>query len=569
MNLFSEILSHPEDANNEAAVALAIDAIAVLCENHVVNIVSTWKVLGFKFSQEKRPRIIRSLCNFFSNVPSIKVNSIEQEKLVNEIITTLWHFVTDFDDREVIVAALEALKSFPPEMMNIFHVPDIFRQKIQLPDKDDERLEAREIPGECWIQLMQYVNHSAIEDAGDLVAHHIRTEIQAFRGGVYLTPEGRPEPTSLKYLPNKTILVTIIHHLINQSDKRDSNDLVLANLLRVVAKKYSKPIPPLNWCFLHDYFHRGEEMKKFCLQIALKQMPHSGTAKRIVENYLTEMIEGDMVATDVLIILESLDVVTEATNVDIFKRFVHLALQFLLERSEGGRFDGPDPFGRAVPFLKVAVQKTYQNDENYEYLCETLENLFSRFELDSKLFEDYIGVLALLPTRHLTSLLKPSTWMDKRNVRKLKKVIRLQFVIQSYENVSPEVHLLGLSDILKTVMRLESDVANEVQRYFGQSFVQYILKFGNQKVLTEWIVELIGYIQSDLAEQSMVMKEIMFMLDIFMMVVIALSGYVCLAGESALFENLDKRLSLFPASLIMVFKHNLWREVENKVGRIT
>uniref|UniRef100_A0A1Q3F5H2 Uncharacterized protein n=1 Tax=Culex tarsalis TaxID=7177 RepID=A0A1Q3F5H2_CULTA len=565
VNLFSEILSHPEDANNEAAVALAIDAIAVLCENHVVNIVSTWKVLGFKFSQEKRPRIIRRLCNFFSNVPSIKVNSIEQEKLVNEIITTLWHYVTDFDDREVIVAALQALKTFPPDMMNIFHVPDIFRQKIALPDKDDERLDAREIPGECWIQLIQYVNHSAIEEAGDLVAHHIRNEIQAFRGGVYLTPEGRPEPSSLKYLPNKSILVTVIHHLINQSDKRDGNDLVLANLLRVVAKRYPKPIPPLNWCFLHDYFHRGDDMKKFCLQIALKQMPHSGTAKRIVENFLAEMIEGDMVASDVLTILESLDVVTEATNVDIFKSFAHLALQFLLERSEGDRFDGPDPFGSAIPFLKVAVQKTYQNEENYEYLCETLENLFSRFELDSKAFEDYIGVLSLLPIRQLTSLLKPSTWMDKRNVRKLKKVIHLQFSIQKYENISPEVHLLGLSDILKTIIRLEANTADEVQRFFGQSFNQYILAFGSQKVLTEWIVELIGYIQSNLAEQSVEMKEILFMLDTFLMVVIALAGYVCLTGEDALVENPEKRLSLFPASLIMVFKHNLWREIENKI----
>ncbi|XP_019543595.3 uncharacterized protein LOC109414239 [Aedes albopictus] len=566
VNLFSEILSHPEDANNEAAVALAIDAIASLCENHVVNIVSTWKVLGFKFTHEKRPRIIRSLCRFFANVPSIKVNSLEQERLVNEIILKLWQFVTDFDDREVIVAALESLKSFAPDMMNIFQIPEIFRQGIPLPNEDDDTLDAKLIPGDCWIQLIHFVNHSAIEAAGDLVAHHIHNEMQTYRGGIYLNPEGRPEPTSLRHLPKRSILAAVILHLINHGGKQstsDTTDIVLYNLLRIVAKKYPKPIPPLNWCFLHDYFHHCYEAKKYCLQIAIKQMPHSGTAKRIVENFLSEAVEADMEVEDVLVVMSYLDVITESVQSDIYKRFLHLALQFLLERSEENEANSGSPFVETVPHLRAAVtKKSYQNEENFEYLCEALENLFSRFIVKTKLFEEYLKVLSVLPSKHLTSLLKPSTWIDKRNQAKLEKVIVLQFSIHKHNPTATDLHLFGLSDILKTIGSFETNA----RVYFLGSFFDFVPTLENHKALNGWIIELIGYIQSDLAEaQTALMKEVSLLLDVFLIAVISLSGYGALFGKRTIVEDLGKRLSVFPPSLIMIFQMNMWRDIENKI----
>lgn len=200
-------------------------------------------------------------------------------------------------------------------------------------------------------------------------------------------PEGRPEPTSLRHFPKSSILAAVIHYLINHGGKMnasDTNDLVLFNLLRIVAKKYPKPIPPLDWCFLHEYFHHCFEAKKYCLRIAIKQMPVSGTAKRIVENYLSEAVENDMEVEDVLVVLESLDVITESVQTDIYKRYVHLALQFLLERSEDVKENEKSPFLTVVEYIKAAIlKKTYQNEENFEYLCETLENLFSRFNVNT------------------------------------------------------------------------------------------------------------------------------------------------------------------------------------------
>ncbi|XP_053684785.1 focadhesin [Sabethes cyaneus] len=571
VNMFSEILNKPDDTNNEAAVALAIDAIASLCENHVINIVSTWKVLGFKFTHEKRPRIIRSLCKFFTNVASIQANSLEQEKLVNEIIIKLWQFVTDFDDRLVIVAALEALKSFPPGMMNIFQIPDVFRRGINLPADEDDSLDAREIPAECWIQLVQHVNYSAIEEAGDLVATHIRNEMANYRGGVYFNPPGRPEPTNLKHFPNRSILAAVIHRLKNYKHSRsdsENNEVFIYNLLRIVANKYPKPIPPLDWCFLHEYFHDCFEMKKYCLQIAIKQMPHSGTAKRLIENYLNEMIEAEhMDVDDVLVVFESLDVVTESVQTDIYKRFINLGLQFVLERSEDESFKSQNPFGTAIGYLKTAVSRTYENEENYQYLCETLENLFSRFEVDSTIFSDYVEVLSVLPSKYVSSLLKPSSWIDKKNLEKLQKSIYLQFSIHKYNKTEVGTHLLGLTDILRTVSRLDK-TNQQVQHYFQRSFLDFVACLDDgRRALTDWIVELMAYIQTDLAAESETQptKEILFLLDVFMMAVISLSGYGGILEPDTVVGSVAERLALFPPSLEMLFQQNLWREIENKI----
>ncbi|XP_055610061.1 focadhesin-like [Uranotaenia lowii] len=567
VNLFSEILSNAEDANNEAAIALALDSIASLCENHVVNIVSTWKVLGFKFTDEKRPRIIRGLCRFFANVPTIKVTSLEQEKLVNEIIIKLWQFVTDFDDGEVIIAALEALKAFPPEMMTIFQIPSIFRGDIKLPDPEDESLEAKQIPGECWVYLIKYVHYSALEAAGNLVIHHIANEMQTYRGGVFLTPEGRPEPSSLKYLPKKSILSSIVNFLISESKKLnrcEGNEQFLKNLLNIIAHKYPKPIPPLDWCFLLDYIHVCFEMRRPCLQISIKQMPVSGSAKRLVENYMVVLIDGVMEAEDVLVFYENLEIVTESASNDLYKRFIHLSLKYLIELAE----DGDQSFALVTKYLKAAIVKSYENGENVEYLYETIDNMFSRFDLNSECFYQYLEVFSSLPEKYQQSMLKPSEWIDKKNLHKLKKTIRFSFFEPKDGNSQRASTFAGLGDILKTICHLgEEPEAKATQRYFFQTFMNFIPSLHKKSFLSsDWLLELIYCIQSTLSEQECRKKsEILFAVDVFMLAVISFSGWCCFVSPDAVIDHVDKRLFVFPTALASIFQQNLWRDVENKI----
>jgi hypothetical protein len=78
--------------------------------------------------------------------------------------------------------------NFPPETMELRHIPSLYRADIgeikRDKETDIEEIDlAVEIPGDCWIQLMQKVNYSALEAVGDLLASHISAEIDDFKGG--------------------------------------------------------------------------------------------------------------------------------------------------------------------------------------------------------------------------------------------------------------------------------------------------------------------------------------------------------------------------------------------------
>uniref|UniRef100_A0A182R082 DUF3730 domain-containing protein n=1 Tax=Anopheles farauti TaxID=69004 RepID=A0A182R082_9DIPT len=585
VNLFSEVLSNPKNNENEVAICLSLDAISSLCENHVVNIVSTWKVLGFRFANERRPKVIKSLCRFFASVPLIKITSIEQERLVNHIIGTLWHYVTDYEDREIIEAALGTLKHFNPELLTLRQIPEVFRQGIELLEasEDDADISPADSPGsvppECWIQLLQYTNHCAIDAVGDLVAHYITREVETYRGGIYQTPEGRPEPSNLKYLPRASILSTIVNYLIVQSTKFAksdcANELVLVQMLRIVAKPYPKPIPPLNWCFLHEYFHHCFEMRDACLQIAFKQMPYSGTAKRLVENYLSELCETIMLEEDLLKIYAAIADVTETLQPDIYKRFVHLSLQYLAERAEDAQFPESASFVQAMALIGQALrrEKKYENEDNFQLLCTTLENFFMRFTLDSETFRKYIETLVHLPAHHFESLLKPSTWKEEINEEKLRKTIYLQFAFLKHNPTAKSLHFHGLADIVTTVAkRFQKDP--ETCTLLSEAFFNFVEVFTRDneqespdvKALVGFMAELIGLIQCALTVTDVqIQPATLFMIDMLMVAVVSFSGYGGLYGEQAIALDHSLRLSLFPVALVTTFQHNVWREIEIKV----
>uniref|UniRef100_A0A182LU14 DUF3730 domain-containing protein n=1 Tax=Anopheles culicifacies TaxID=139723 RepID=A0A182LU14_9DIPT len=582
VNLFSEVLSNPNNSENEVAICLSLDAISSLCENYVVDIVSTWKVLGFRFANERRPKVVKSLCQFFANVPLIKVTTPEQERLVNHIIGTLWHYVTDYEDHEIIEAALNTLKHFHPDTLTLRQIPEVFRQGMELPEPNEDCVSIADSPGsippECWIQVLQYTNHCAIEAVGDLLAHYITLEIESYRGGIYQTPAGRPEPSNLKYLPKASILSTIVNHLILQSTKfmnsESISEIVLVEMLRIVAKPYPKPIPPLNWCFLHEYFHHCFEMRDACLQIAIKQMPLSGTAKRLVENYLNELCETIMLEEDLLKIYTSIADITEGVQTDIYKRFVHLSLQFLAERAEDKKFADHTPFIHTMELIATALQrkKEYENEDNFHHLCMTLENFFMRFDLESEMFKKYIEVLVHLPEAQLTDLLKPSTWIGGINVKKLEKNIYLQLAVHQHNPTAKSLKFLGLSDITATVAKhfLENSALGTLflEQWFNfvELFARNDVDQSDEKALIGFIVELIGLIQCTLTTtEDRLEHSCLFMLDVMMTAVISFSGYGGLFGGNMLANDKLLRLTQFPLALVTVFEQNAWREIEIKI----
>ncbi|KAG4067715.1 hypothetical protein HA402_005487 [Bradysia odoriphaga] len=212
----SNILNQSSGLEGETSTTLAIEAIIILCNSHTVNIASTWKALSQKFDNENRKRPTITLCKFFGQVPLLRSPTQEYEQLYTEAVSKLWHYILHSDCSEVISSALAALQNFDYCGLALAQIPDIFRQNLAIPSayiknvSDAKTIDAVDvldyIPGQCWVQLIQKVNPSAMGSAADLVSHYIHNEIEAYRGGVYHLPEGKPEPNNLKQLHNRSPL---------------------------------------------------------------------------------------------------------------------------------------------------------------------------------------------------------------------------------------------------------------------------------------------------------------------------------------------------------------------------
>lgn len=61
--------------------------------------------------------------------------------------------------------------------------------------------------------------------------------------------------------------------------------------LKILNQDYDKALPPLNWSFLQEIFHRGPAERNECLLLMTKQSSTSGSAQRFMENYVISATE--------------------------------------------------------------------------------------------------------------------------------------------------------------------------------------------------------------------------------------------------------------------------------------
>lgn len=122
--------------------------------------------------------------------------------------------------------------------------------------------------GICWVQMLQNINHDALEEAGNLLIEWMRTEIAAFDKGVYSLVDARIEPANYDYLPNKSIvrglanyvrlaIVSIPVHLLKDSILRRVHTSAYLRARTQYAQVCTRP---------YALLHKGNLMKIFSYQ---------------------------------------------------------------------------------------------------------------------------------------------------------------------------------------------------------------------------------------------------------------------------------------------------------------
>lgn len=336
-------------------------------------------------------------------MPLLKSSTKEYDVLFLEAITQLWTFVTTSNDVEIIRSALIALRNFNFTELTLKHMPAVLYDSIRLPkeyqlqiaashsEPDTKPLTAADVvpyvPGDCWIELLRWINESALNDAIEFIQFLIESEMSQFRSGQYMLPDGRPEPKELQNLHERSPLRAVVKFLIMESvDKIDFPTAL--KCLECISNKYSRPIPPLNWFFLIEYINEGPKfegfreedyikMKKFALSIAANQIAHSGSAKALIENYLQSFDVNAKQSDEIQMIMEIVANISDGVSPQILASFIQRAM------TSSSNFENDFHFEMTLKSIAKAFDKKCLIAENVDILTDELCRFNDTLQCDS------------------------------------------------------------------------------------------------------------------------------------------------------------------------------------------
>jgi len=512
VTIISEILNQSlESQTEEVAASLAIDSITLLCQNHIISITSTWKAISLTTRYEKRPRVIKSLCNFFSTVPQFKRNNLEFETFMKDIVSRIFYMI-QWSDIHGIKCALNAFKSWSYDTLTLDMIPDTYRENIPLPEAPkgmEVSILDLEVPGECFVQLLSKINPYCLQSAGDLISHFMRQEISEYRSGHYLVKEGQAEPINYKNLPKQSIVKAVTHFIIQQATTKKVEKLVdetfLIEALNILSQKYSRPLPPLNWTFLHELIHKGKAIRAKCMAVASKQAIISGTAKRLIENFLINIDENSH--EDIEIALDMLvDLCNGASN-EILKLFFDK-----ISTCEDEKFD--------EEILKLlSHEKCVTNRENLTMIISKVIN---------RTTSPNTNIVRLIPSQILNAI----PLMSERKIKYRCEILK--------ENVNVENAVAWLNELL-----LEQYAKNECRDILTSSLVDLLIST-KCFPMNKWLNEFIIVVQNKMIQKDTDIEGLKFLLDMFITAIVCMSGYFVKDADCNIFKN---RYVLFPQSL--------------------
>lgn len=514
VTIISEILNQSlESKTEEIAASLAIDAITLLCQNHVISITSTWKAISLTTRYEKRPRVIKSLCEFFSTVPQFKRNNLEYETFMKDIVSRIFYMI-QWSDVHGIKCALNAFKSWSYDTLTLDLIPDIYRENISVPEAPigmEVSILDLEVPGDCYVQLLSKINPYCLQSAGELISHFMKQEISEYRSGHYLVKEGQAEPINYKNLPKQSIVKAMTHFVTQQATTKKNEKLVdetiLIEALNILSQKYSRPLPPLNWTFLHELVHKGKAIRAKCMAIASKQAVISGTAKRLIENFLINIDENSH--EDIEIALDILVDLCNGVSNEILKLFLDKISTCYDEKLDDG-------------ILKLLSHEKYVT--NRENLTMAVSMFINRTKSPSN------NVIRLIPSNVLNAI----PLMSEKKIKYRCEILKA--------NMNVENPVAWLNELL-----LDQYAKNECRDILSTSFVELLISTKCFPI-KKWLNEFIIIVQNKMIENDTNIEGLKFLLDMFLTAIVSMSGYFVIDVDCNIFNN---RFALFPQSLYL------------------
>ncbi|KAK2581624.1 hypothetical protein KPH14_002126 [Odynerus spinipes] len=566
--LISKILNKCVDVNGSTATVLALKGIAALCNASVISITSVWKVLAPKMKREKRTIVMTALCELFAEIPSFPNRSSEgYDILISNVLEILWSYVF-LNDKKISEVALKAIAMYRLQDIPLKTLPADFKCGLEIPQSStstssdatkmpEDTLEY--VPGTCWIQMLEKVNKVnkiLLPSAGNILISFITNEIKGFRFGIYNWPHG--EPNNFKYLPERSVIRAVGEYLRRLDKTKPIDESVAVECLRIFSFKYPKPLPNINWRFLHKTSEISDKAKEYSLTIACHHSVTSLSARNFVEHYLS-MYENEKNLTSLLesreheILYANLEDLCEAMHTQKIKPFLDATLTHTMGNLLSDDSENVIFFENIMRSYARALKNDGTNDAIRTLFSTTLEKLLDEIDLTCARFKPYISAVLALPIEHIERMTSPNVWWETP-IKKLQNSITIRAELAvSNETEMPLKWMNELIDLIATMPEVQPYLLQEVQR------VQTEVR--SKMYTSDWVLDFINCIRAFIPEVSSSKNKIVFYCDVFIISIICLSGMDSLITDvHSITSSQHVRARLFPQAIAMLADIQYWKD---------
>nr|CAD7614240.1 unnamed protein product [Timema genevievae] len=194
-------------------------------------------------------------------------------------------------------------------------------------------------------------------------------------------------------------------------------------------------------------------------------------------------------------------------------------------------------------------------------LSLVIEGMLGNFEADHEFFPAYVECAVELPTKYLERMTSPSVWWEV-TPHKLRQSVGIRSALA--RRADSEVPLVWLNECIDATATLTGEQSTVLL-----NIAIVMCDCRDHETNCRWALELLGQIQSVINNKTNrdSQQASLFLCDVFILSVVVLSGYNCLALS---LENVsysrETRLQLFPHALVNLLACEQWSSITNQVS---
>ncbi|KAJ8716977.1 hypothetical protein PYW08_005376 [Mythimna loreyi] len=567
VSVISSILNRCSDRSGSVATCVCVASLALLWRGAALAPHTTWAALQPKLARDNRHTVQISICKLLSEVPSLRVQSAEYDKLVSDAVRKLWSLIAEGNQPDVVEAACDALATYKIDDYKLIDVPEIYRKTVKLPAsfcktpadaarKPEEVLDY--VPCEIWPEVFKFTNQSALLGVQRLCAKLIEKEVRGYRSGVY-QHDARQEPTSLSHLHVTSVARGLVECFRRQATtpSYDFPDSVLLSILQTLTSEYPKPLPPFDMCFLPEVFHRGAAWRRGCVTLAARQAQVSQSARRILDNYLQGVSAGTVSdESDTLLIFEILPILCRSMPPNSLRpplerclanSFAEISHTKLRARADEKEY----LFNQQMDRIRQCLECDKIHDANRTLLSQIVEQYFSIIADDNVAWPTYVQTSRCLSSKYLERMTSPTGWWELSSTL-LRKAAAVRCAVAALHDC--DTALNWLNEII------DAQATQLTEQEYSLRCMLPALKAAkpDAESTREWFLQLMGRTQVAFNETEDKSAKL-YLCDVFMLCVIVFSGLWALEPDAEqLAGSRSGRHALLPAAAAELVARESW-----------